>query len=164
METQWESAFNYLLWLIREIVEDHSPTDNMTSTSSLELSASATANLSTSPTPLRTPSEGCAARTLTLPELLSSGTGLMSNWEELHSVVTMEMQMINKQLFYFISIPSCIPIHVIPINKANIWSWLIYWFIYTLLYLKFVSKLESLPYMSDMIHHLHSQILSFWSD
>ena len=91
--------FLFLLCVVREIVEDHSPTDNMTSTSSLELSASATANLSTSPTPLRTPSEGCAARTLTMPELLSSGTGLMNNWEEPHSVETMEMQMIYNNYF-----------------------------------------------------------------
>ena len=68
----------------------------------------------------RLPTESCVERALTFQELPISETGLMNNWEEPHSVVTMEMQMINKQLFYFISIPSCIPIHVIPINKANI--------------------------------------------
>ena len=58
----------------------------------------------------RLPIDSCVERALTSQELPISETGLMNNWEELHSVETMEMQMINKQLFYSIFITLCIPI------------------------------------------------------
>ena len=65
--------------LYRETVEDHSPTDKKTNTSSLELLALDTASLSILTDRLHTMSEGCVARTHTLLELLLSETGLMNN-------------------------------------------------------------------------------------
>ena len=52
----------------------------------------------------RLPIDSCVERALTFQELPISENGLMNSWEEQHSVETMEMLMIYKQLFYLILI------------------------------------------------------------